>query len=281
MKKIAFFLCGALCCGLAHAHQKTLMLATTTSTDNTGLLTYLAQRFNCDTGIQLKWIAVGTGKALEIGKNCDTDVLLVHAPSAEKKFVHLGYGLHRTQVMYNDFVIIGSKSDPAHIRGTSAQEALKKIALLHQTFVSRGDDSGTNKKEKALWLNSHIKIPTHKTSWYIESGQGMMTTLNMAWQMRAYTLTDRGTFIKFKAEHHETSLPIILVSGGKLLKNQYSVISLNPTRCKNIKFRLANTFKNWMISKKGQSLIANFRLLGKPLFTPNYKGDDRKGRPLH
>ncbi len=254
--------------GLAIA-SKVLMMATTTSTDNTGLLDYLAPIFKKDTGIELRWVAVGTGKALELGKNCDVDILLVHAPAAEKKYVNKGYGIERTQVMYNDFIIVGPKSDPAKIKGLSPVDALKKIAQTKAIFVSRGDNSGTNKKEISLWKKAGIKPYLVKTKWYRETGQGMLSTLRIASELKGYTLTDRGTYIKFSANHKGNPPLKILVEGYKDLFNQYSVIIVNPKRCPNVKYDLAKKFIDWITSPRIQKKIGEFKMLGQKLFVPN------------
>ena len=255
---------------LVKAEDQVLKMATTTSTDNTGLLDYLAPQFKKDTGIELQWVSVGTGKALELGKNCDVDVLLVHAPAAEKKFVDAGYGVDRREVMYNDFVIIGPKDDPAKIKGLTVADALKKIAKDKAIFVSRGDDSGTNKKEIALWKKAGIQ-GIDKASWYVQTGQGMMATINVAAERNGYTLTDRGTYITY--EHNQKGNPplVILVEGDPELFNQYSVIPINPKKCPETKFELAKKFSDWMASPPTQKFIGDFKLMGKQLFTPNAK----------
>ncbi|MGA7878391.1 MAG: substrate-binding domain-containing protein [Desulfoferrobacter sp.] len=255
---------------LVNAEDQVLKMATTTSTDNTGLLDYLAPRFKQDTGIELQWVSVGTGKALELGKNCDVDVLLVHAPAAEKKFVDEGYGVDRREVMYNDFVIIGPKDDPAKIKGLSAADALKKIAKDKATFVSRGDDSGTNKKEIALWKKAGI-LGIDKEAWYIQTGQGMMATINVAAERNGYTLTDRGTYITYENNQKGNPPLVILVEGDPGLFNQYSVIPINPKKCPDTKFELAKKFSDWMASPPIQKFIGDFELMGKQLFTPNAK----------
>ncbi len=250
--------------------KKTLIMATTTSTDNTGLLDYLIPKFTKETGIKVKWVAVGTGKALELGKNCDVDLLLVHAPEAEKKFIRRGYGIERKKVMYNDFVIIGPRNDPAQVKGLSAKKALKRIMETKAIFVSRGDDSGTNKKEKKLWQNAIQRLP-EKETWYIQSGQGMLATINMAEERHGYTLTDRGTFIKYEASKKGRPELVILVEGDPELFNQYSVIIINKERCHNVRLKLAKKFSNWITSPKAQKFISEFKLLGKQLFIPNAK----------
>lgn len=245
-----------------------LMLATTTSTDNTGLMDILAPQFKKDTGIELKWTAIGTGKALEMGKNCDVDVLLVHAPTAEKKYVADGFGKDRTLVMYNDFVIIGPKNDPAGLKDSTVLESMGKLAAGKAPFVSRGDNSGTNKKEISLWKNSGIAVPD-KEKWYVQTGQGMIATINVATEKDAYTMTDRGTFIKFADNHGGNPPLVVLVEGDPGLFNQYSLIAVNPAKCKNAKYELAKKFTEWMTSGNVQSLIGNFKLLNKNLFIPN------------
>lgn len=244
------------------------MMATTTSTDNTGLLDYLAPEFTRDTGIPLKWVAVGTGKALKLGQNCDVDVLMVHAPEAEKKFVADGYGVNRRRVMYNDFVLIGPKADPARIKGLDVRQAFHKIAEKKAFFISRGDNSGTNKKEIKLWKLAGM-TPPEKQSWYVQSGQGMLSTINIAAERGGYTLTDRGTYIKYEASRKGKSPFAILVQGSPELFNQYGVIVINKQRCPKVRDDLARRFSDWITSTRAQKLIADFKLLGKPLFTPN------------
>ncbi len=173
-----------------------LLMATTTSTDNTGLLDYLMPSFTAKTGVGIRWIATGTGKALKLGENCDVDVLMVHAPQSEKNFVDNGFGIDRTQVMYNDFVLIGPMEDPADIKGERVFEALQKIRYSNKVFVSRGDNSGTYKKERNLWKLADIPIPEEQ-AWYKQTGQGMLATINIAADLNGYTLTDRGTYIKY------------------------------------------------------------------------------------
>jgi tungstate transport system substrate-binding protein len=247
---------------------KDLMMATTTSTDNTGLLDYLAPKFQKDTGTTLKWVATGTGKALKMGQNCDVDILFVHAPASEKKFVESGYGVNRKQVMYNDFVIIGPKNDPAKVNGMIASKALAKIKEANANFFSRGDNSGTNKKEISLWKKALSKAP-EKASWYVQTGQGMLRTINMASEKDGYTMTDRGTWIKYQSQKGDNNSMKIVVEGDKSLFNQYSVITINKQKCKNVKPELAKQFTNWIVKDEIQKFIADFRLLGKSLFIPN------------
>jgi tungstate transport system substrate-binding protein len=247
-----------------------LMMATTTSTDNTGLLDYLVPEFIKDTGIDLKWVATGTGKALKLGQNCDVDVLMVHAPPAEKKYVAAGYGMDRREIMYNDFVIIGPASDPAGIKGQKVEAALAAIKAKQAVFVSRGDNSGTNKKEKLLWKAAAIPLP-EKESWYVQTGQGMLATINIAAERGGYTMTDRGTYIKYEANMNGNPPLKIQVEGDAVLLNQYSVITVNPGNCKDAKVALAQKFADWVTGARAQKLIGDFRLMGKQLFTPNAK----------
>ena len=245
-------------------------MATTTSTDNTGLLDELIPYFTKDTGIMLEWISTGTGKALKHGQNCDVDVLLVHAPPAEQKFINSGYGKDRKEIMYNDFVIIGPESDPAGIKGKSITDALSTIKAKTKIFVSRGDDSGTHKKEKSLWISAGMAVPD-KEGWYVQTGQGMLATINMAMERNGYTMTDRGTYIKYASNQKGKPSLKVLVEGDKVLLNQYSVLTLNPKNCPDAKYDLAVEFMNWMASPRAQKLIAEFRLLDKKLFIPNAK----------
>jgi len=252
------------------AETKSLMMATTTSTDNTGLLDYLIPHFIKETGIDLKWTATGTGKALKLGQNCDVDVLLVHAPPAEKKYIANGYGKDRREVMYNDFVIIGPEKDPAGIKGKSITDALSAVKAKHANFMSRGDDSGTNKKEKLLWKNAGIAQPDAET-WYVQTGQGMLATINIAQERDGYTMTDRGTYIKYQSQKGGNAPLKIMVEGDKILLNQYSVLTLDPKNCADAKYELALQFSDWMASQSTQNMIRDFRLLGKELFIPNAK----------
>ncbi len=248
--------------------EQSLMMATTTSTDNTGLLDELGPMLKDDTGIELKWTAVGTGKALELGRNCDVDVLLVHAPAAEKAFVQNGYGVDRREVMYNDFVLIGPQDDPAGITGMNVDEAMSTLAERETGFASRGDDSGTHKKERQLWISADLEVPDGQ-DWYLETGQGMLPTLRIAAERDLYTMTDRGTYIKY-AHSHAGNPPLnILVEGDKSLFNQYSVIAVSPDNCPNVQYDLAVRFSEWITSPPVQEAIGSYMLLNKKLFTPN------------
>ena len=270
-----------LLCGLmflafpAHSAEHVLRLATTTSTDNSGLLKYILPAFEKSSGYQVHVIAVGTGKALRMGQDGDADVLLVHAPPAEEKYMDAGYGVNRRYVMYNDFVIVGPKNDPAGIRSMkSAKAALEKIAKTKSTFVSRGDDSGTNKKEKEIWKEAGIQ-PQGK--WYRAAGQGMGKVLLMTDEMQGYTLVDRGTWLAMK---DKVGLQI-LVQGDKELFNPYHVMAVNPARYPDVNYTGAMAFISWLTSVPGQRLIGDFRKAGQELFVPTaipYKVA-REGKP--
>lgn len=265
--KTLLALFSALSCAAPVQAADTLMMATTTSTQDSGLLEYLAPTFQKETGIDLKWVAVGTGKALEIAKNCDADVLLVHAPDVERKFIDDGYGIDRRQIMYNDFVIVGPKADPAKIAGKTTAEALKTIYDAKAGFVSRGDKSGTHSAELALWKKSNLN--PDKESFYISAGQGMMATLAIAAEKGAYALTDRGTWIKYANKQGDANPLAIVVEGDSALFNQYSVITTNPAICPNVKKDLAGKFEDWWVKPETQKLIEDYKLEGKQLFFPN------------
>jgi tungstate transport system substrate-binding protein len=255
---------------LSLADENVLKMATTTSTDNTGLLDYLKPIFEKDTGIEWQWVATGTGKALELGKNCDVDILLVHEPNLEKKFVENGYGVYRKEIMYNDFILVGPIADPAHIKGGKIIDAFKKIYNSRVNFVSRGDESGTHMKEKSIWKLAGINGYNKKINiWYKEVGQGMITTLDMAAEMKAYTLTDRGTYIKFQSNYHGKSPLVIMVEGDPILFNQYSVIPVSKKHCPKVKSELAERYVKWITSPRIQKIIGDFKLMGQALFFPN------------
>jgi tungstate transport system substrate-binding protein len=254
----------------SYAGDPVLRMATTTSTDNTGLLDYLAPVFQRETGIELQWVAVGTGKALALGKNCDVDILMVHAPNAELKFVNEGYGADRHEIMYNDFIIIGPKSDPAGIEGRLVDEALNSISVKGALFASRGDDSGTNKKEISLWKDAGLGVPDRQ-SWYIQTGQGMLATITIAEERDAYTLTDRGTYIKYGVNKGGNPPLVIIVEGDARMKNQYSVIAVNPDSCAYVEYEYALKYIEWITSEKTQKLIGDFTMLEKKLFKPNVR----------
>lgn len=264
---------GALLLGLASAPAwagPQLLLATTTSTDDTGLLDYLAPLFQKDTGIELKWMATGTGKALELGKNCDVDVVLVHASEAEKKFLDSGAGLSRRQVMYNDFVLLGPASDQIDIQGKKMAQALEALRQHKVLFVSRGDKSGTHMMEMGLWKKAGGQAPDQEP-WYLQTGQGMYSTLTMAGEKKGYTISDRGTFFKFEADHKGQPPLVVVLEGEPELLNQYSVIEVNPAACPKARQELAKKFSDWLASPQGQKRVAEFKTHGKQLFTPNAK----------
>ena len=244
-----------------------LILATTTSTDNTGLLDALAPGFEKATGIRLLWTAVGTGKALALGKNCDVDALFVHAPEAEAAFVAAGYGIQHRRIMMNDFVIIGPLTDPAGVSGLDAPAALRKIKASGQAFVSRGDNSGTHMKERQLWNLAETEPPRRPPA-YVETGQGMLTTIRIARERGAYTLTDRGTYIKYESDCGGSPPLVIWVQGGPELENPYSAMAVNPEKCPSVRHRQAMAFLDWLSGPFGRKIIQNFRLEDKPLFYP-------------
>ncbi len=256
----------------AAAEEKSIILQSTTSTENSGLLNHLIPIFKKDTGIRIHVVAVGTGQALKNAQNGDGDVLLVHAKSAEETFVKKGYGVERFDVMFNDFVILGPKNDPAKVKGLKdVTLGLAKISNKKASFISRGDDSGTHKKELNLWKNAGIALNKDQT-WYRESGSGMGATLNIAAGMGAYVMSDRATWIAFK---NKANLQI-LIEGDKRLFNQYGVILVNPAKHKNVKAKLGQTFIDWLTGDKGQAAIKTFKVNGKQLFFPNAKPADMK-----
>jgi tungstate transport system substrate-binding protein len=223
-------------------------------------------QFTKDSGIEVRVVAVGTGQAIKNAQNCDGDVLLVHAQASEEKFVAAGYGVSRADVMYNDFVIVGPAADPAGITGShdvkASLAAIKKAAAL---FASRGDDSGTHKKERALWKAAGIDPSTNSGGWYRETGSGMGTTLNAAVGMGAYAMTDRATWIAFgnKGDYK------IAIEGDNAMFNQYGIIQVSPKACPDVKADLGQTFIDWILSNKGQTAIASYKRDGQQLFFPN------------
>lgn len=246
---------------------KTLKLATTTSTDDSGLLDYLLPEFQKDTNYKVDVIAVGTGQAIEMGEAGDVDVILVHARAAEDKFVEDGFGVDRRDVMYNDYLFIGPADDPAGIKGTTdAVAALKAIADKKAVFISRGDDSGTHKKELSVWKKAEIEP---QGEWYVEAGQGMGDTFLMANEKQAYTLIDRATYLALKDKYQLEPM----VEGDTALFNPYGVIPLNPEKFPNIDFEGATKFAEWLTSEKGQQLIGEFGKdkYGQALFIPDAK----------
>jgi tungstate transport system substrate-binding protein len=250
----------------AYAAGESIIVQSTTSTANSGLYDYLLPKFRQETGISAHVVAVGTGQAIKNARNCDGDVLLVHAKSAEEKFVTEGFGIERFDVMYNDFIIVGPANDPAKIQSVkTVEESLKRIAESGSIFLSRGDNSGTHKKELALWESSGIDPVPDSGRWYRETGSGMGATLNVAVGMNAYVMTDRATWISFGNRQDFK----ILYQGDKKLFNQYGIIMVNPERCGTVNAGAAQVFIDWILSVKGQQIIASYVLQGKQLFFPN------------
>jgi tungstate transport system substrate-binding protein len=248
------------------AAGESVVMASTTSTEQSGLFGFLLPKLTAATGVQVKVVAVGTGQALDLARRGDADMLLVHDPKAEQKFVDEGFGVQRHEVMYNDFIVIGPKQDPAKIAGTkSTTEALAKIAAANASFVSRGDKSGTHGAELRLWQAANVKLPASGTGWYEESGSGMGPTLNIASAKGAYTLADRGTWLNFKNRGDLA----ILVQGDPVLFNQYAVILTNPQKHPHVKQAAAGKVADWLVSTDGQKTIADYKLNGEPLFFPN------------
>jgi tungstate transport system substrate-binding protein len=246
-----------------------IILSSTTSTENSGLFGYILPIFENKTGIKVKVVARGTGAAIEMGKRGDADIVFVHAKEQEMKAVEEGYFVNRHDVMYNDFVIIGPSNDPAKVKGMkSAANAFRKIAESKNLFVSRGDNSGTHTKELSIWKK--IEINPKGQKWYLEVGQGMEKTQRIANEKRAYTLTDRGTWLATK-DKDKLEMTIVL-EGDPILFNQYGVMAVNPEKQKHVKYKDAMELINWLISKEGQSAIASFKdKYGNQLFIPNAK----------
>ena len=286
---VIFVLVMALAGGVA-AEDKVLKMSTTTSTQASGLLDVLLPELEKDTGIKIKVIAKGTGAAIRDGQDGNVDVIFVHAKGREEKFVNEGFGTKRYAIMHNDFVILGSAKDPAGIKGmTNAAAALKKIAEAQAIFVSRGDDSGTHTKEQALWKASGVKLgettntivkkgkekkvtfihPGGIGQWYQSIGQGMGKALTFADEKQGYILADRGTYIKYKLGRDVPIDLTVLCEGDANLANPYGVIPVNPQKHAHVKNDLAEAFAQWLVSERGQSLISDYRLLGKPLFYPD------------
>lgn len=250
----------------ASAQDKTIVVASTTSTQDSGLFGYLLPLFKAKTGIEVKVVAQGTGQALDTARRGDADVVFVHAKSAEEKFLSEGFGVKRYPVMYNDFVLIGPKSDPVGLKGTKdIVAALKAIKAKEAPFISRGDRSGTHIAEQKLWKAADIDIAKDKGPWYKEIGQGMGAALNMASASNSYVLSDRGTWLHFKNRGDLA----ILVEGDKRLFNQYGVMLVNPKKHANVKADLGQQFIDWLVSPEGQNAIAGYKINGDQLFYPN------------
>ncbi|MCL3883950.1 substrate-binding domain-containing protein [Marivita sp. GX14005] len=255
-----------LTAGAAWAQDQSIIVQSTTSTANSGLYDHLLPIFEGETGIKVNVVAVGTGQAIRNAENCDGDVLLVHAKPAEEKFVASGYGTERTDLMYNDFVIVGPKDDPAGIGGMSdVQGALGQIAEQGALFASRGDDSGTHKKEMALWSDSGVDPTAASGDWYRETGSGMGATLNAGIGMGAYVMTDRATWISFDNKQDYA----IQVEGDEDMFNQYGVIPVNPEKCPSVNIEAAQIFADWLLSDDGQEAIAAYEVADQQLFFPN------------
>ena len=251
----------------ASAQEKSIVVSSTTSTEQSGLFNYMLPIFKMKTGIEVKVVAVGTGQALDIGRRGDADVVFVHDKPAEEKFVEEGFSTKRYEVMYNDFVLIGPKSDPAKIAGgKDIQVALQKIATAQAPFVSRADKSGTHAAELRYWKGAGI-TPSSNQSWYKETGSGMGPALNTASAMNGYILADRATWLSFK---NRGDL-VILVQGDPKLFNQYGVMLVNPAKFPHVKKAQGQEFIDWLISKNGQDVIASYKIDGEQLFFPNAK----------
>jgi tungstate transport system substrate-binding protein len=266
------FLVGALLLAFAPfvpatgAGRPFITVASTTSTEQSGLFGHLLPAFTRKTGIEVRVVAVGTGQALKIGEHGDADVVFVHDTASELAFVAAGYGVDRRQVMYNDFVLVGPGTDPANVAGgKDVVAAFRKIAAAKAPFVSRGDDSGTDKAEKRLWKDAGIDPKSTGGRWYSDTGSGMGPALNTAAAMDAYTLSDRGTWLSFQNRRDLE----ILVQGDKRLFNQYGVILVNPARHPAVKAAMGRAFIDWLVSPEGQQTIAAYKINGEQLFFPN------------
>ena len=250
----------------AEAQEKSIVVASTTSTQDSGLFGHILPMFKAKTGIDVKVVAQGTGQALDTARRGDADVVFVHAKPQEEKFVAEGFGVKRFDVMYNDFVLIGPKADPAKIKGgNDVVTALKAISAANSPFVSRGDRSGTHAAELALWKQAGLDPAAGKPAWYREIGQSMGAALNTANAMNAYVLSDRGTWISFKNKGDLA----IAVAGDQRLFNQYGVILVNPEKHPNVKKDLGQTFIDWILSAEGQNAIRSYKIEGQQLFFPN------------
>jgi tungstate transport system substrate-binding protein len=252
---------------VGQAQEKSIVMASTTSTEQSGLFAHLLPAFKAATGIDVRVVAVGTGQAIDIGRRGDADILFVHDRVAEEKFVADGFGIKRSEVMYNDFVLVGPASDPAGVQGHDIVAALTKLAASKSAFISRGDKSGTNAAELRYWKTAGIDAPATHFASYKECGCGMGPALNIASSTDAYVLTDRGTWLSFK----NRGKLVILVEGDQRLFNQYGVIVVNPARYPHVKVQLAQQFADWVLSPAGQEVIASYKIGGEQLFFPNAK----------
>lgn len=286
---IGVFLLMSASLGNAMAEDKVLTMSTTTSTESSGLLNVLLPEFKKDTGIEVKVLAKGTGAALKDGMDGNVDVVFVHALQKEKEFVEKGFGTKRYAVMHNDFVLIGPASDPAGVKGATSVAAFEKIAASKAPFISRGDDSGTHTKEQSIWAKTSLKLvetsqkvviggketqvvskkPENSAAWYYSIGQGMGKTITFADEKNAYTLADRGTYIAYKWGKTPAVDLEILCEGDESLANPYGVIPVNPKKFPHVKYKMAQQFADWLISPRGQKVIADYKVEGKQLFFPD------------
>lgn len=257
----------ALACGFAQAQSRFIVVASTTSTEQSGLFAHLLPAFRRASGIDVRVVALGTGQALDMGRRGDADVVFVHDPAAEEKFLAEGFGVKRFPVMYNDFVIVGPKSDPAGAKGRDVVAGLQKVAARGAPFISRGDKSGTHAAELRYWKAAGVEAPEARVTGYKACGCGMGPALNIASSSHAYALADRGTWLSFR----NRGALAVLVEGDRRLVNQYGVMVVNPARHPHVKTELAQTFVDWLISDAGQSAIATYTIGGEPLFFPNAK----------
>lgn len=248
-----------------HAQERSIVMASTTSTEQSGLFAHLLPAFKRASGIAVRVVALGTGQALDMARRGDADIVFVHDQAAEEKFVAEGFGLKRTPVMYNDFVVVGPKADPARLRGTDVTGALSRLAAGKDIFISRGDKSGTHAAELRYWKAAGVDLAAGKPAGYRECGCGMGPALNMASSMNAYALADRGTWLSFKNRGDLA----ILVEGDQRLFNQYGVIVVSPAKHPHVKQALAQAFADWVVSADGQASIAAYKVEGQPLFFPN------------
>jgi len=269
-RRLSIILIAVLIMPTVFAADRFITVASTTSTENSGLFKSLLPAFTKETGIEVRVVAVGTGQAIKLAKQGDADVLFVHHKASEEKFVSEGYGVKRSDVMYNDFVIVGPKTDPAGIKGgKNASVALQKIADIKAPFTSRGDDSGTHKKERSLWKKAGVDVAASSGSWYRETGSGMGATLNTASGMNAYSLTDRATWLNFK---NKGDL-MIVVEGDPVLFNQYGIILVNPKKHPHVKVKDGQAFIDWVLSVAGQKTINAYQIKGKQAFFANATGN--------
>lgn len=262
---LAFATAGLVAPSLANAQGGFITIASTTSTEQSGLFKFILPAFKRATGIEARVVALGTGQALDMGRRGDADVVLVHDRVAEDRFVAEGFGINRRDVMYNDFVLVGPRTDPAKASGRDITVALKAIAQNRAAFASRADKSGTHAAELRFWKEAGVDLAASKGGWYRETGSGMGPTLNIASASNAYTISDRGTWLSFKNRGELA----ILVEGDRRLFNPYGVMLVNPARHPHVKQDAGMAFINWIVSAEGQKAIADYRIDGEPLFFPN------------